>query len=250
MTLPGSALGGASLDAPAATRHLTAQDEVYEHLKTKILSGEFAGGMRFNPVEIGALLGVSRTPVREAFHRLDVEGLVTISPNRGVVVTTLTVDDVRELFKIRISLEMLAASEAAQRLHEDALDEFELLLRRMERVRGDPKQWVVRHEAFHDRIYQFARMPRLSAEIRRMREAIHPYLRLYIDIYHHTEMPGYEHQSLLTAIASRDPDRAARAVREHIECVATGVLAFLEARQVGSAEPIPNTNNTDTRSTR
>jgi DNA-binding GntR family transcriptional regulator len=223
-------------DAPAA-RFPTAQDEVYEHMKGRILSGEFAGGMRLNPVEIGAMLGVSRTPVREAFHRLDVEGLVTITPNRGAVVTTLTVDDVRELFKIRTSLEMLAAAEAAPRLHEDALDEFELLLRRMERVRGDPKQWVVRHEAFHDRIYQFARMPRLSAEIRRLREAIHPYLRLYIDIYHHTEMPGYEHQGLLAEIASRDPERAARAVREHIDCAAAGVIDFLETRRVSHPDP-------------
>jgi DNA-binding GntR family transcriptional regulator len=239
-------------DEPAAGRHPTAQDEVYDLLKAKILSGEFAGGMRLNPIEIGALLGVSRTPVREAFHRLDVEGLITITPNRGAVVTTLLVYEVWELFKIRISLESLAAAEAAQWLHEDALDEFELLLRRMERVRGDPKQWISRHEAFHDRIYQFARMPRLSAEIKRIREAIHPHLRLYIDVYHHTEMPGYEHESLLSAIASRDPDRAARAVREHIECAAEGVLAFLEARSPGAAESVPpvTSNDTDPRSPR
>jgi DNA-binding GntR family transcriptional regulator len=241
---------GLARDDPSVNRRPSAQDEVYEHLKAKILSGEFAGGMRLNPLEIGSQLGVSRTPVREAFHRLDVEGLVTITPNRGAVVTTLTVDDVRELFKIRIALESLAAAEAAPRLHEDALDEFELLLRRMERVRGDPKQWIVRHEGFHDRIYQFARMPRLSAEIKRTREAIHPYLRLYIDIYHHTEMPGYEHQSLLSEIASRDPERAARAVREHIECVADGVLAFLQARQTGAAEPVDPANDTDPRSER
>jgi DNA-binding GntR family transcriptional regulator len=217
-------------DVPAA-RHPTAQDAVYDHLKRRILSGELAGGLRLNPVEIGTQLGVSRTPVREALHRLDIEGLVNITPNRGVVVTTLTLDDVRELFKIRTALEMLAAAEATRHLHADALDEFELLLRRMERAQGDPKQWVVRHEAFHDRIYQFARMPRLGAEIRRLREAIHPYLRLYIDVYHHTEMPGYEHRGLLAAIARRDPERAAQAVREHIEYAAGGVLAFLESRQ-------------------
>jgi DNA-binding GntR family transcriptional regulator len=247
---PGSLLGALPFDAALPARHATAQDEVYEHLKARILAGELAGGMRLNPAEIGAALGVSRTPVREAIHRLDVEGLLTISPNRGVVVTTLSVDEVRELFKIRTALEMLAAAEAAPRLHEDALDEFELLLRRLERVRSDPKEWIVRHEAFHDRIYQFAAMPRLSAEIRRTREAIHPYLRLYIHVYHQTEMPGTEHQTLLAAIASRDPQRAAAAVREHIEHASTGALAFLEARQNASAEGHPTTTGTDRRSRR
>lgn len=232
--------GSGDPDLPDPVRHPTAQDAVYDHLKRRILAGELAGGVRLNPLEIGTELGVSRTPVREALHRLDIEGLVDITPNRGVVVTSLTVDDVRELFKIRTALEMLAAAEATRHLHEDALDEFELLLRRMERAQGDPKQWVTRHEAFHDRIYAFARMPRLVAEIRRLREAVHPYLRLYIDVYHHTEMPGYEHRGLLAEIARRDPDRAARAVRQHIEYAADGVLAFLASRQ-------PNSDATDPR---
>ncbi len=230
----------------STVRHATAQDEVYDLLKSRILSGEFAGGMRLNPAEIGAMLGVSRTPVREALHRLDIEGLVTINPNRGVVVTSLTVDEVRELFKIRTSLEMLAAGEAARHLHEDALDEFELLLRRMERAKGDPREWVARHEAFHDRIYEFARMPRLSAEIRRLREAIHPYLRLYIDVYHQTEMPGNEHRAMLAEMSRRDPERAARAIRDHIEHAGAGVLAFLAARQSGSEAPAASTTSTTT----
>jgi DNA-binding GntR family transcriptional regulator len=211
-------------------RYSTAQDEVYDHLKQRILSGEFAGGMRLNPVEIGAMLGISRTPVREALHRLDIEGLVTLTPNRGVVVTSLTVENVRELFKIRAALEGLAASEAARNVREDDLDEFELLLRRMDRARGDPKAWITRHEAFHDRLYQFAQMPRLAAEIRRMREAIHPYLRLYIDVYHHTEMPGYEHRTMLAEIASGSAERAGLAMRQHVESAASGVLEFLAAR--------------------
>lgn len=217
-------------------RSASAYDEVYDDLKRRILDGELVGGMRINPVEIGTRMGVSRTPVREALQRLDIEGLVTINPNRGVIVTSLTVDEVRELFMIRASLEMLAASEAARRLHDDALDEFELLMRRMDRVKDDPKEWVVRHEAFHDRVYEFAQMPRLSAEIRRIREAIHPYLRLYIDVYHQTEMPGREHQSVLGEIASRDPERAAQAMKHHIEYAATGVLDFLANQQNGGSE--------------
>jgi len=215
-------------------RYSTAQDQAYDHLKQRILSGELAGGMRLNPTEIGVLLGISRTPVREALYRLDIEGLVTLTPNRGVVVTSLTLELVRELFKIRGALEALAASEAARNIREDDVDEFELLLRRMDRSRGDPKAWIIRHDAFHDRLYEFAKMPRLTAEIRRLREAIHPHLRLYIDVYHHTEMPGYEHRTLLAEIASGSASRASLAMLEHVESAASGVLEFLANRPAPS----------------
>ena len=211
-------------------RYSTAQDQAYDYLKQRILSGELAGGMRLNPLEIGVLLGISRTPVREALHRLDIEGLVTLTPNRGVVVTSLTVELVRELFKIRGALEALAASETARNIRADDVDEFELMLRRMDQSRGDPKAWIIRHDAFHDRLYEFAQMPRLTAEISRIREAIHPHLRLYIDVYHQTEMPGYEHRTMLTEISSGDATRASLAMLEHVESAALGVLEFLANR--------------------
>jgi DNA-binding GntR family transcriptional regulator len=217
--------------ARSATRFVTAQEEAYGHLKARILAGEFAGGMRLNPEEIGTALGLSRTPIREALRRLDAEGLVTLQPNRGAVVTVLSVEEVRERFKIRTALEMLATAEATQRVSEDDLDDLRILMRRMDRAQANPREWIARHEQFHDRLYALAAMPHLAAEIRRMRETVHPYLRIYIDVYHTAEMPGFEHQDLLAAVASRDPVRASEAMREHIDCAAAGVCEFLAARE-------------------
>lgn len=217
-------------------RRASAPHEVYDLLKRKILAGEYSGGMKLNPAAIGAELGVSRTPVREALQRLDLEGLVTLSHHRGAVVTRLTLDEVRELFRIRAALEGLAATEAARHLDQDGLEECELLARRLERAQGDIREWFLRHEAFHDRLYEFAGMPRLSAEIRRFREAVQPYLRLYIDVYGQLEMPGVEHRRLLAAFAKSDADRAGQAIRKHVEHAAEGVLEFL-AR--GGPEGVP-----------
>lgn len=227
------------VSASSRARFATAQEEAYDHLKARILSGEFAGGVRLNPEEIGSALGLSRTPIREALRRLDVEGLVTLHPNRGAVVTVLTVDEVRERFKIRTALEMLATAEATERISEDDLDDLRILMRRMDRAQTDPRDWIARHEHFHDRLYEIAAMPRLSAEIRRMRETVHPYLRIYIDVYHTAEMPGFEHQDLLAAVASRDPARAAEAMREHIDCAAAGICEFLAARESSGASRSP-----------
>lgn len=238
MTKPSVNLAGrAELSFPAtvagsavSVRPTLAPGEVYGILKSRILSGEFPGGMRLNPAALGAELGVSRTPVREALQRLDVEGLVNVGRNRGAEVTRLTLEEVREVFRIRGALETLAAAEAARNLHEDALDEFEFLVRRMERAQGDVREWIARHDALHDQVYQFARMPRLSAEIERFRDAVQPYLRLYIDVYGQLEMPGVEHRVLLEHIVSGDPDRAAQAVSRHIEHAADGILQFLAGR--------------------
>ena len=68
--------------------------QVYWHLRNQILQGELVGGDRINPTVIGDQLGTSRMPVREALRQLDAEGLVTIRPNRGAIVTTLTAAEV------------------------------------------------------------------------------------------------------------------------------------------------------------
>jgi DNA-binding GntR family transcriptional regulator len=73
--------------------------------------------------------------------------------------------------------------------------------------------------------------------IRRLREAIHPHLRLYIDVYHHTEMPGYEHRTMLAEIGSGSAERASRAMLEHVESAALGVLDFLATRPSPSPPP-------------
>src|SRR5687767_7810298 len=93
----------------------TAQEEAYTYLREAILSGHYPGGTRLDLNEIARAVRASRMPVREAIRQLDAEGLVSIRPNRGAVVTQLTADDIVELFETRAVLEGLAARVAAPR---------------------------------------------------------------------------------------------------------------------------------------
>jgi DNA-binding GntR family transcriptional regulator len=215
---------------------VTTQQQAYWYLREHILNGRYEGGERVNPAKVADELGISRMPVREAIRQLDAEGLVTIRPNRGAIVTILTPTDIEELFEMRAVLEALAIRLAMPQLVGEALDDLVHLRDRMERVRGETKQWLQRHHAFHDHICQLSNRPRLTAEIARLRAAVQPYLQVYISVHHVPEMEGYEHDTLIDAIRSRNPSVAEVCMRDHILRAARGVIDFLDSRNPPAAE--------------
>ncbi len=215
--------------------YVTAQQQAYNFVRQKILSGDYAGGSRLNPEEIAKALAISRMPVREALRQLDAEGLVVMRPNRGALVTRLTAAEVEELFEMRASLEALAARFAAQGMSADALSELRAIKEKMDRARHDPRTWIGRHDEFHQFICDVSRRTRLAQEINRIRTAVQPYLLMYISLYHSMEMEGYEHDALLAAIASGNVDAAEHSMRDHIRRAGAGIIEFLKAREAATA---------------
>lgn len=209
---------------------MTAQQQAYSFLREKILSGEYAGGFRLNPEHVAQVLEISRMPVREAFRQLDAEGLIIMRPNRGAVVTTLTVPDVEELFGMRAVLEGLAMRYARARLSSHDLDELTALKQGMDRARHDVRLWLRRHDEFHQFICEIGRCTRLRDEISRVRLSVQPYLLMYITVYHSSEMAGYEHDSLIAALSRGDATAAETAMRDHVMRASSGVLDFLRSR--------------------
>lgn len=217
----------------------TAQQQAYGYIREQILNGRFTGGMRLQAADIAAAVGISRMPVREALRQLDSEGLVTIRPNRGAVVTELTAPDIEELFEMRAVLEALAARAALPNLTAHIIEDLEFRLNRMEHARGDPRLWLERHSDFHDYLCQQSNRPRLAAEIKRLRAAVQPYLLMYIDVYAETEMEGYEHATLMEAVRSGESDRLETAVRHHVLSAARGIVEFVEKRVSRSGRAPP-----------
>jgi DNA-binding GntR family transcriptional regulator len=111
--------------------------EAYEFLRRRIRDGQLQSGVRIKAEEVAAELGISRMPVREALRQLDTEGLVTIRPNRGAVVTRLGPDEILELFEMRAALEGIAIRRAVSRFDEDNFEEIGLILSRLDRARPD-----------------------------------------------------------------------------------------------------------------
>jgi DNA-binding GntR family transcriptional regulator len=225
------------LAATESTPFQTAEQHVYLYLRQRILSGELPGGTPINPVDVAATLSLSRMPVREALRQLDAEGLVTIMPNRRAVVTRLTAAEVEEIFEIRAVLEGLAIRFAVPNFDEVRLAELEVLNQFLNKARLDPRAWVQRHAEFHDYIVEVSGRQHLRKQIKRIHSAVQPYLLMYISVYQHTEMVGYEHDNIISLIRSGDPAVAEVYMIDHVRSASKGVIEYVTRREEGENVP-------------
>ena len=221
-------------------RPMTAQQEAYSYLQAQILNGHFPGGGVIRPDAIAQALGISRIPVREALRQLHSEGLITLRPNRGAVVTKLGATEINELFEMRAVFEGLAARHAMEYADGPFFEEMEHLNRRMALAYTDARVWIERHNEFHTLMCRQSRRPILNTEIERLRGMVQPYILMYIDVYGNPEMQGKEHAALLESLRSRDPDVVETSVRDHILSAARGLTEFIRGRVVPQTEDLVN----------
>ncbi|MBA1242146.1 GntR family transcriptional regulator [Pseudomonas japonica] len=208
---------------------VTAEEEAYRYLLDAICHGRYHTGDRLIAEDIAGEIGMSRMPVREAFRRLAAEGLVTLRPNRGAIVSGLNLDEMREVFEMRSALEGLAVRLATATLTDRQLTTLERMLDDMDEVREDGAEWVGRHRAFHEYLCSLAMRPRLLRQISALYSVIEPHMRLWLQ---HVDKPlsaRQEHAEILTALRSRNAALAERVVCEHIEGTVPALLNFLEA---------------------
>lgn len=209
----------------------TAQDEAYRAILRDIRGGRYEPGERLIPETIARELAMSRMPVREAFQRLANEGLVVIRPNRGCVVSGLTIDEIYEAFEIRAVLEGLAVRLAMPRIDAAVLAELDGHLARMRRA-GDAGggDWLARHQEFHAYICGLSGRPKLIAQIAALHIAVEPYMRVWL---HHVARPttATERQDeVVEAIRTGDAEQAEAVMREHVMRTAPRLAEFLRHR--------------------
>jgi DNA-binding GntR family transcriptional regulator len=210
---------------------MNSEQLAYLHLRNEIISGRLAGGVSIRQEYFAEILTMSRMPVRDAIKRLHAEGLVTILPNRTVIVTQLSLDDVTEIFAIRAALERLAMRFAFPRLTAEMILEAQDLVWKMDRAVDDIELWIARHEAFHNHICQASGLPRLASQIDQLRVAIQPYFRMFVEWQHNNEIYGYEHQLILDAMTSGNAAQVEDLIEKHILGAGGQIRAFLAADQ-------------------
>lgn len=213
---------------------ITPQQQAGNYLREQILTGRFPVGMRLKSEEIAQKLGFSRMPVRDALQQLHSEGLVSIRPNRGAIVATLTDDEIRELFEIRAALEGLAARHCFANITEERMVRFEALFASMNEATRDTQRWFDLHENFHDMFAEASGRSRLHLQIRNARRAVLPYVRQYIVTYNHMEMPNSGHDILISILRRGNASLMEEAMRSHILAAADGVANFLREHNCGS----------------
>jgi DNA-binding GntR family transcriptional regulator len=194
----------------------TITDALIEQLRGDIRTGVIAPGTRLRQLEVAARFNVSTTPVREAFTALEREGLLVSVPHRGVVVFHPTVDDLRETYEIRISLEALATRLAVDQATDGEIEQLRKIVDQMEAAKNSTRYATLNAE-FHSRIYALARRPKLEKLINDLRASAEVYLRLYATFAPGTEESHHDHVAIFDAIRRRDAEAAAAAMATHLE---------------------------------
>ena len=209
------------------------EEEVYMKLEEEILSGKHARGAALTEMSVSERLGVSRTPVRAALHRLAEEGLVEITPNRGAVVIGVTVDDLTDTYKIRIRLEGLASAMAAERLSEDgkrALTEA-VELSEYYVSKGDTEKLKELDSEFHSIIYAATGNRMLGKILTELHRNIKSYRKLSLTVPGRLEKSIGEHREILAAILDGDAERADVLTSVHIERAMNNMITAMENKE-------------------
>ena len=206
------------------------REVVYETLREAIRNGALTPGERLMEIQLAEELGVSRTPVREAIRKLELERFVVMLPRRGTYVANLSLKDINEVFEIRAALDGLAAGLAAERITEEELEQMErLLVEIADCIEQHNNQKIVEaDEAFHDILYRASRNERLVGIICNLREQFTRFRSVSINYPGRLQNTLEEHRQLVEAIAQRNPEAAQQKAREHIENAEQTLLLEME----------------------
>lgn len=197
----------------------TREEFVAGRLRDAILRGDLAPGTRLDEGALAKALGVSRTPVRVALRILAAESLVELQPHRGTVVSELSVNELSDVYFVRMVLEGTAVRLAAAKMTDDRIVTLESILAEMDRTE-DPDQWMRLNNHFHSTIYRAASGPRMLFIIEYVRNISTPYIRVFIESAEHKASSAQEHRRILDACKARDADAAEAETRKHLEAVA------------------------------
>jgi DNA-binding GntR family transcriptional regulator len=203
-----------------------------ERLRALIIEGVLAPGARLNERELSEQLGVSRTPLREAFRLLAAEGLLLQLPNRGVQVVALSRDDVRHAFEVMASLEGLAGELAAARVTDADLDDLKALQGELEKAhkRRDLPGYYRVNRAIHDRLNDIAGNPVLAQTYRTLNARLHA-LRSRSNLNGAKwDRAVTEHRSMLAALAARDGTALRDLLVQHLHAKLQVVLETMKGQ--------------------
>lgn len=195
------------------------EEMVYSRLEEEILSGELQCGMALGEIALSKRLGVSRTPVRSAIHRLAEEGLVEVVPNKGATVIGINTADLIDIYRIRKRLEGLASSLAAERITDEELEKLTEAIELAEFYikKNDTEHIKELDTVFHSIIYKASGSRFLSRTLSELHRKIKSYRKRSLSVPGRLEKSEEEHREILEAINAGDSERADKLTSLHVQ---------------------------------
>ena len=198
--------------------YLPLRDVVFNTLRQAILRGELKPGERLMEIQLANKLGVSRTPIREAIRKLELEGLVLMIPRKGAEVAEITEKSLRDVLEVRRALEELAVELVCEKITDeqiqdlkDAAEEFKESLKD-----GDITRIAEADVKFHDVIYMATDNQKLIQLLNNLREQMYRYRVEYLKRSDFHQQLIDEHEEIIETIESGQKDRAVQVVCQHV----------------------------------
>ena len=209
------------------------EESVFLILEDEILSGKLKRGETLTETALSARLGVSRTPLRGAMHRLSEEGLIEISPNRSATVIGIGRGELVDIYKIRMRLEGLASAEAAKKISKEDIKKLHdtLELADFYIAKRDAEHLKELDSEFHNIIYRASGNRLLCKTLSELHRNIHFYRKRSLAVVERIEKSALEHKEILAAIERGDADEADRLTLAHIGAALENLLAVSDSEE-------------------
>jgi len=204
--------------------YLPLRDVVFNTLRKAILTGNIKPGERLMEVQLASMLGVSRTPIREAIHKLELEGLVELLPRRGAQVAKISEKSLKDVLEVRRALDVLIAELACERITKEQIKEleeakvmFEKAVSNAEKNNVETAELANADIAFHNIIMEATGNDRLLSLVNNLAEQMYRYRFVYLkDVSIHDDLIE-EHRRIFEAISKRDIEMAKKTAALHID---------------------------------
>ena len=215
-------------------RMASASELIFAAIREGIADGSIPEGEALRQDRIARLFNVSRIPVREALARLEEQGLVTTQRYRGAVVSSLSIEDVREIFEFRAVLEPHVIRESVARMRPETLD---LARSRCDAFATEPNsaEWGALNRAFHYTLYRDSGRPYFLGVIEAALHRVDRYLRAQLVLTDGMATARREHSAILAACVAGDAESAADLTRDHIVGASRSLVAFLQRQRAEQA---------------
>lgn len=206
-------------------RPVSLADQVFERLENEILSGAYARGEILTEMKLVSDLGVSRTPVREAVKKLELEHIVELS-GKGIVVLGVTAKDVADIYEIRMQLEGLAMAKAAQNATAEQLLEIKEALELQEYYvsRCDAERIRFQDSRFHQLVYRASGSMVFEDTLLPLLKKARKFRRVSVENSGRAALSAAEHRAIYEALAAHDPVAAEKAALVHVKNAAKHIL--------------------------
>lgn len=214
--------------------YLPLRDVVFNTLRQAILRGELKPGERLMEIQLANKLGVSRTPIREALRKLELEGLVNMVPRKGAEVADITEKSLRDVLEVRKALEELSVQLACEKITEEEIEELKRVAERFKDTLDDQDVTKIAEAdvAFHDVIYTATDNQKLILLLNNLREQMYRYRVEYLKKGEAYPQLIAEHEELIDNISKRNKEEATRIMCEHIDNQVATVINVIHTKKV------------------